>query len=194
MSRPGLIAIVFEDCSVKWRLEKLTILRKYLPIDVFGSGTCATHPLPPECRPGYVGKVGCHAALGAKYRFYLSLEAAECDDYISQAMWNHALQSSMVPIVWGKRQHYERHLPPSSFINVSDFPSLYAFVQHINKISNFEVMYQGYFAWKGAWTIKKGDVLMGLCEHVLRNNGAEKEPIDLVSRAAGKKVCAQWEK
>lgn len=57
-----------------------------------------------------------------KFKFYLSLENSNCQDYVTEKLYNNALLQGAVPIVFGQsRQVYEKLLPKSAFIHVQDF-------------------------------------------------------------------------
>jgi hypothetical protein len=179
---------MLNNCDSAYRNNRISKLRKFLPIDVMGSGWCANKPLLPQCVKGYVGKVGCMAAIAAKYYFYLAIEDDECDDYIGDKVWN-SFQNQMIPIVWGTRQHYDVHLPPKSYLNGADYPDLYQMILKINLLAHDRAAFLEYHEWKARWTIYKGDVLRSLCEYALLNQSVEKDAIDLANLANASHVC-----
>ncbi len=55
----------------------------------------------------------------------------------------------MVPIVLGAyKEDYESTLPPHSYINVDDFPSIRELAANLKYLDRNDTAYAAYFAWR----------------------------------------------
>uniref|UniRef100_H2YBQ3 Fucosyltransferase n=1 Tax=Ciona savignyi TaxID=51511 RepID=H2YBQ3_CIOSA len=88
--------------------------------------------------------------FAVKFKFYLSFEnAVHCRDYITEKLWKNALDSGLVPVVWGpKRQDVEELAPKGSFIFYEDFNSSTDLVQYLKYLDQNETAYIQYFNWR----------------------------------------------
>ena len=94
--------------------------------------------------------------------FYLALENANCDDYVTEKL-GRALVSGVVPVVFDPPQSvvgtmagtaaaddgvrvpgYARFLPPHTYVNVADFPSIQALAAHLLAASTNRTLYSSY--------------------------------------------------
>jgi hypothetical protein len=55
--------------------------------------------LPDDCKRSNVWNDHCFVDLGKKYKFYMSHENGDCEDYITEKLFRNAFLSGMVPIV-----------------------------------------------------------------------------------------------
>nr|XP_054771691.1 uncharacterized protein LOC129279616 [Lytechinus pictus] len=141
-NKTSLVVWTASNCNnTFWpRLEWVRNLEKLLDFDTFGRCgklTCLP-PLSPICTQQQ--KI---------YKFYLALENAPCDEYVSEKVWVNSLMSGLVPIVYGgKRESYERLLPPNSFVHLSDFASQEELVDYLKMIDKNDNLYNEFFAWR----------------------------------------------
>lgn len=144
-----LIAWMASNClNTFWpRIEFVKELQRYLHVDTYGkcgNMTCLP-PLSPNC-----------TKLLQPYKFYLALENAACDEYISEKFWDNCLKQGVVPIVYGgRREAYERVAPPNSFIHISDFSSIKDLAEYLLLLDKNDEMYNSYFKWRLEGTVEK---------------------------------------
>ncbi|XP_041471895.1 alpha-(1,3)-fucosyltransferase 7-like [Lytechinus variegatus] len=155
-----------------WRRTKFVqTLSKYISVDMYGAcgnKVCNIH------------SAACIQKLKA-HKFYLSLENAECRDYITEKFWKNALLRDILPIVYGPpREDYERVAPPNSFIHLQDFKDFNELVDYIKLLDSNDTLYNSYFEWKtqGSIQIVGEAVILGphfLCEVVAKLLEQEKK-------------------
>ncbi|XP_054751377.2 3-galactosyl-N-acetylglucosaminide 4-alpha-L-fucosyltransferase FUT3-like [Lytechinus pictus] len=137
-----LIAWMASNCKeVFWpRNEFVTELQRHIHIDTYGrcgNLTCLPR-LSEEC-----------VKMLTKYKFYLSLENSECNDYLTEKIWASALENNVIPVVYGPRKaDYEKYAPPNSFIHVSDFKNAEELAHYIKRVATDEKLYNSYFKWR----------------------------------------------
>lgn len=85
-----------------------------------------------------------------KYRFYLSFEnSIHCPDYVSEKFWRNALQSGLVPIVWGPLKADVLAVAPyNSFIHADDFRHPRDLVKYIKYLTQNNTAYMEYHRWR----------------------------------------------
>ena len=85
----------------------------------------------------------------ANYKFYLALEAAVCEDYVSERYWL-ALERGSVPIVWAAPNFTEKFAPTRrSIIDVQDFDEDAGRVaQYVKYLHGNDTAYAEYLEWK----------------------------------------------
>ena len=129
------------------RLEWVNSLQKIMSFDTYGkcgTMTCLP-PLSPNCTRNQ-----------QVYKFYLALENAPCDEYISEKFWVNSLSNGVVPLVYGgKREGFERMGPPNSFVHVSDFSSQRELVDYLKMIDKNDNLYNEFFAWRKMGRVEK---------------------------------------
>ncbi|XP_058041121.1 4-galactosyl-N-acetylglucosaminide 3-alpha-L-fucosyltransferase 9-like [Ahaetulla prasina] len=117
-------------------------LKKYLPIDVYGS-----HRL--SLKDNSVVKTI------SKYKFYLAFENSQHQDYITEKLWRNAFESWAVPIVLGPpRANYERFMPSDAFIHADDFSDPMELALYLRLLDKNKSMYQEYFAWRKQYDVR----------------------------------------
>ena len=88
--------------------------------------------------------------------FYLALENANCEDYITEKL-GRALLSGVVPVVFDAPQSlaggtanglrvpgYDRVLPPRTYVNVADFASASELAAHLEQVAANRTLYASY--------------------------------------------------
>ena len=158
--RPKIAAWFVSHCKVQSRRIQFTKrLQEYIPVDVYGK--CGSL----VCK----GIRKCYAMLEKSYKFYLSFENSICLDYVTEKVWN-ILKLNVVPVVLGGAD-YKKLLPPKSYIDIKDFSSVKALTDYLLMLSENDVMYREYFAWKANYEVKtmgKLDLLCQVCSFLNR--------------------------
>ena len=143
-----LIAWMASNClkEVFWpRMNFVWKLQTHIPVDVYGKcGNLTCLPrLSEECQN-----------LMGKYKFYLSLENAECDDYVTEKFWETALKHQVVPVVYGApKEYYTRNAPPNSFIYAGDFKTEKQLADYLTLLDRNPKKYAKYFEWRYMGTV-----------------------------------------
>ncbi|XP_069162670.1 alpha-(1,3)-fucosyltransferase C [Procambarus clarkii] len=115
VNKPRVVAWMSGHCHTRSRREQYVAeLKKYLPVDTYGQ--CGSLVCGPKSVLG--GKCW-EQVLQPNYSFYLSMENAFCDDYITEKLYN-PLVHNIVPVVWGGAD-YRRYLPPHSYIDARHY-------------------------------------------------------------------------
>ena len=134
-------------------------IQKYVSVDVYG-----------PCGDDKKTRSNCRRfdprcdQLISTYKFYLSFENGECEDYITEKVWYNALSNGVVPIVYGApRKDYERLLPPNSFIYAGDFDTYESLGNYLNKLDRRPDLYKRYFEWTGTVYHNVGVKLSSFC-------------------------------
>ncbi|XP_072167728.1 uncharacterized protein [Diadema setosum] len=141
-NKTALISWMASNCDrTFWpRLEWVTQLREHVQVDVYGK--CGTK----SCLPMFSEE--CMRKMRS-YKFYLALESAQCDEYITEKFWVNSLMNGVVPVVYGGRKEaYERVAPPKSFIHVADFSSPKELAEYLIMLDKDNTLYEEYFAWR----------------------------------------------
>lgn len=83
----------------------------------------------------------------SEYKFYLSFENSNCDDYISEKMWR-TIALGMVPIFMGA-SNVRRFTPTDdAIIDARDFGSAKELAEYINKVANDDELYKKHLSYK----------------------------------------------
>ncbi|XP_072020941.1 uncharacterized protein [Amphiura filiformis] len=142
-SKTNLVAWMGSNCvkEVFWpRMQFIEELAKHVPLDTYGKcGNLSCLPrLSEHCKN-----------LMNSYKFYLSFENAECDEYITEKTWDTALQHGVVPVVYGAHKaDYERLAPPNSYIYAGDFKTVKDLGDYLLKLDKNPKLYAKYFEWR----------------------------------------------
>ena len=87
----------------------------------------------------------CYAEL-RKYKFYLSFENTFCKDYVTEKLYENAFQNEIVPVMIASVNTSDvTFLPPGSFINALDFPTVKELTDHMTTVGNSPDLYNEYF-------------------------------------------------
>ena len=80
--------------------------------------------------------------LMSHYKFVIAFENSIYPSYLTEKIF-HALQVGAVPIYWGDPE-VTRWVNPKAFINVSDFPTIEAAIDHIMEVDRKPELYAAY--------------------------------------------------
>ncbi|XP_069079868.1 3-galactosyl-N-acetylglucosaminide 4-alpha-L-fucosyltransferase FUT3-like [Pleurodeles waltl] len=118
------------------RVQYYEELQKHIQVDIFGR---ISQQLDTDQK---------HFTI-SQYKFYLSFENSEYQDYITEKLWDNALLSGTVPVVLGPtRENYELFLPAEAFIHVDDFSSAQELADYLNLLDSDNEKYKRYFDWR----------------------------------------------
>lgn len=93
--------------------------------------------------------------LETDYKFYLAFENSNCVDYITEKLFENALQYHVLPIVMGARQEdYARYAPKNSYIHVEKFASPKELAKYLHELDQDDKLYNSYFKWCGTGHVK----------------------------------------
>ena len=140
--RPNKVAWIVSNCrSSSKREEFVKELKKHIRVDQFGKcgGTLCNK------RYSVVNDDDCSSIVEKDYKFYLALENAFTDDYVTEKFFLRASRHSL-PIVFGQA-NYSVVAPPHSYINALDFGSVRELAEYIQKVDEDDDLYMSYFWW-----------------------------------------------
>jgi len=139
-TKTKMVAWIVSNCRTDSRREfYVNELKKYINVDVYGA--CGNL----ECTLNEKNEHDCEKML-QQYNFYLSLENAVCEDYITEKFFTR-LKHSMVPIVL-KRSIHERWAPPDSFIALDDFESPHDLAIYLKRVASDDKLLHRHLAWR----------------------------------------------
>lgn len=112
-------------------------------IKVHSYGSCLNN------KQGFTGRMIDNVDAYKKYKFVISIENSNCQDYVTEKLVK-AVESGSIPIVAGQngRPDYRRYMPDHSYINVFDYPSIKALAEDIKRIGSNKTLYESYFWYK----------------------------------------------
>ncbi|KAB7501876.1 Alpha-(1,4)-fucosyltransferase [Armadillidium nasatum] len=121
-------------------------LAKFIPVDSYGS--CLNNKELPSDLKGIESMNHPELLkLIAKYKFTLSLENAECEDYITEKLWR-PLTVGSVPIYWGSPS-VARWIPNNeSIVHVRDFSTPQQLANYVLNILSDDTLYEKYLSHK----------------------------------------------
>uniref|UniRef100_A0A915JPT4 Fucosyltransferase n=1 Tax=Romanomermis culicivorax TaxID=13658 RepID=A0A915JPT4_ROMCU len=150
----GLLVWLVSNCFTTSRREfYVEKLSQFIKIDIFG-------------RCGHRDRKFDDAEI-SNYKFYLSLENAQCTDYVTEKFFRR-LQLPVVPIVL-QRKVYQRLLPSNLkdkfvFIALDDFESPQFLAEYLRKLDKNDYLYNRYFEWRRKFTVEAAtNVLPASC-------------------------------
>lgn len=97
----------------------------------------------------------CVRNFDENYRFYASFENTLCTDYITEKTYK-VLEKNLIPLVY-VGVNIEHFLPPKSYINVADFPSIKNLTDYLIHLSENPMEYIQYFWWKRYYKVQSRD-------------------------------------
>lgn len=121
--------------------------------------------------------VDCRVQIYNKYKFYLSFENTNCQDYVTEKYFDILAFSEMIPIVYGGAI-YAKLFPPKSFINVKDFSNIGDLANYLQYLSQNLNEWIKYFEWRKSYWVSNNRFVTGycdLCNKVLEMKKREKE-------------------
>ena len=164
-SRTKDIAWVVSHCETVNLREKYAQKLKdlnLLNVDIFGS--CGDHQLLSRQSVNETYNEG-YAQLAEEYKFYLSFENSDCQDYVTEKFFN-AFQHGLLPIALGglDAKDYEKIAPPHSFLHIKNFTSPEDLMKYLVKLSQNEELYNSYFWWKDFYDLGFIESTCPLCQ------------------------------
>lgn len=143
-NKTKMAAWFVSHCNTQSKREEVASrLQDYVKVDIYGD--CGSFKCPRTV------ETECYKTLESEYFFYLSFENSLCRDYITEKVYK-ALEYDVIPIVYGAAD-YDSFLPPNSYINVMDFPSIQVLAEFLVELSNDEERYLTYFKWKNFYKV-----------------------------------------
>ncbi|XP_022092823.1 alpha-(1,3)-fucosyltransferase C-like isoform X2 [Acanthaster planci] len=137
------------------RLRFVRKLKNYIQIDMYGG--CGKLKCLPRMSPK------CAVDLVRKYKFYLALENSECEEYITEKVWDKTLLRGVVPVVYGaRRRDYEVLLPPNSFIYIGDYKNIKELADYLKLLDARPDLYAKYFEWQYSGTAVTTEIFYGI--------------------------------
>ncbi|XP_070182271.1 alpha-(1,3)-fucosyltransferase C-like, partial [Littorina saxatilis] len=136
--KTGMVAWMSSNCVDDARRQRVVHeLARYIQVDTYGgcgdnkATGCSDHQ--------------CSKHLD-KYRFFLSLENANCRDYFTEKLY-HAYDRDQIPIT-NNDAHSSGVAPNGSCIQISDFSSLEHLAKHLKKLASNATAYNSYLSWR----------------------------------------------
>jgi hypothetical protein len=151
------------DQSKRYRI--IRELQRYVEVDNFGK--CSGNII---CKAG-IPTTECGKMYLKDYKFYLAFENSFCRDYVSEKFWN-ALDRHQIPVIAAPKYTLEL-LPPNSYLNVFDFPSIEALANRMKEIANNATLYNSFFDWMQFYKQDQESVYCKLCRELHANRPAQ---------------------
>ncbi|CAM1296049.1 FUT4 (predicted) [Pycnogonum litorale] len=144
--KPRLAAWFVSNCNTipSKRLTLVNELSKYIDIDVYGK--CGKYRCPRS------DESKCVDILATKYKFYFSFENSICKDYITEKFYK-VIPIDVVPVVYGGGD-YKSVLPHDSYIDVSNFTSVYKLAQYLLHVGGSFPDYFNYIKAKKGYQVE----------------------------------------
>lgn len=165
-----LVAWFVSHCYTQSRREKyVTILRQYIPVDIYG-GCYSLHC--PLNQSSFLSTDPCNDMLDTTYKFYLAFENSFCQDYVTEKFFD-TLQRRIIPVVMGSA-NYSAIAPPHSYIDATKY-SPRELAAYLTKLASNDELYNEYFWWKPYYKVEQrypvlaANALCSLCEKLHRN-------------------------
>jgi hypothetical protein len=137
------IVWVVSNCNAYNGRERfMRKLMSYIGVDSYGGCMKNKFTHPNEHMRGNV-------ELYAKYKFVISIENSNCEDYVTEKLV-HAVASGSIPIVAGRdnRPNYLKFMPKNSYINIYDFKTVEDLAKRINEIAASKEEYEKFIHFK----------------------------------------------
>lgn len=171
----GIAAAFMSNChSVSHREKVIKLLKMYLNVDVYGTGSCSDPGM--TCPRSDDAK--CLTMLNTSYKFYFSFENSLCADYITEKFWK-VLKINVIPVVLNGVD-MTQHAPPHSYIDIKDFKTLKDAAKYMIKVSEDDKLFASYFWWRDFYIAKSrnlwSEAWCGLCSS-LHNKS---EPVSVI--------------
>uniref|UniRef100_A0A0N5BDG4 Fucosyltransferase n=1 Tax=Strongyloides papillosus TaxID=174720 RepID=A0A0N5BDG4_STREA len=139
----GIVGFISNCETNSGREQVIDKLSKYIKIDIYG-----------KCSNDSVKKVSCPSNdkecekdLINSYYFYIAIENALCNDYVTEKYWSRYMYNS-VPIVMRRDIYTDIGIPNSSLIAISDYQTSKDMVVHLNDLMNNSKKYLKYFEYR----------------------------------------------
>ena len=141
-------------------------LSKHIELEQFGK--CPGKVI---CEVGKVTFEECSNKL-KPYKFYLAFENSYCRDYITEKYWQSQLNRYQIPVVAYSNTTLQL-LPPHSYINIFDFPSLKAVADKLYEVGSNKTLYNSYFEWQNYYKGAGRDTYCVMCKFLHANQTAQ---------------------
>ena len=186
-NKPGTAAILVSNC-VSVRMEWVRQIQKYIDVKMYGN--CGNM----RCK----SQQDCNAEL-RKYKFYLSFENSFCKDYVTEKLYENAFQNEIVPVMIASVNTSDvNFLPPGSFINALDFPTVKDLTDHMTTVGNSPDLYNEYFKWHSNYTLNleyhTPPMLCRLCKKIHLDTSSVKTYPNIGSWYSVKTTCKAYPK
>ena len=160
-----MVAWFVSHCQTQSKREEFAAaLKEFVQVDMYGH--CGSLRCERERHSS------CLDMLSKDYYFYLAFENSLCKDYITEKAYNSMRFADAVPVVRGGA-NYTALLPPGSFIDASQFPSMQALAEHLKSVASNKELYGSYLAWKNKWEVMD-HVPFSFCEFCQRLHQLER--------------------
>lgn len=141
--RKGIVGFI-SNCGAQFRNKYIPKMMKHVHVDHFGAcfrdkNQSNNKVLERSSSSWRSDKTN----MMRHYKFGLSFENFEADEYITEKIWDVYLAGT-IPIYYGSRAVY-KYAPKDSFINVHSFNSEVDLVRHIHEIDMNETLFDSYF-------------------------------------------------
>ncbi|CAH1799605.1 unnamed protein product [Owenia fusiformis] len=166
------------------RMSYILDLQRYINVDIYG-----------RCGPYGCPETGsCVEYLASKYSFYIAFENTDCEDYITEKVWENALNTGMVPIVRGTKTDFSKFLPPNSFIHAESFGTAEYLAKYIKYLIDTPSEYAKYFEWKKSYETFLGGQMVFRCNmcKVLHETRYEQRIADLDKAWNAERQCFKY--
>ena len=185
--KTGMAVLLVSNCAPA-RMNWVRTMQRYIDVKVYGN--CGT------LKCSRTNKEECIAEL-RKYKFYIAFENTFCKDYITEKFYVNSLQNGLVPIVLsGVNTSDDTYVPPGSFINALDFPTVKDLTDHMTKVGSSPELYNEYFRWRSNYTLifrsNSTTLLRRLCEKVHLDPVSEKSYSDLGGWYSSERNCKTY--
>lgn len=153
-NRSHLIVTAVSNCDdFAGRAPMLSYLRQRLNSRFVNFGNCENTASLPRERNHKEERL--MAKFAGSSFFYLALENSVCEDYITEKLWR-AVRAGAVPVVFDAPQRlfggadtsdaplipgYRRVLPPGSYVNIANFSSADALMEHLEAVARDPIAY-----------------------------------------------------
>ncbi|KAL0112210.1 hypothetical protein PUN28_011937 [Cardiocondyla obscurior] len=149
-SKTKLVAVMGSNCSGRnGRWSYVKALKSFLRSDLDILGRCLDGNR--TICPGHFDQ-DC-TALSA-YKFYLSFENSNCEEYLTEKVFWNAYHKYAVPIIMGaSRRDCRRLLPPHSFLYADDFADANALADYLKYLDRDDERYLEYHKWRDYYRV-----------------------------------------
>ena len=125
----------------------------------------------------------CYANISTNYKFYLAFENSICPHYVTEKSFR-TLLWGVVPIVMATSDITE-HLPPNSYIDVSNFTSPQHLATYLQLLDKRDDLYNRYFEWRKHYEVVitdkiSKDFLCNICDLVKRTQNVKPKSKDFL--------------
>lgn len=132
------------------------------------------------------------------YKFYLSFENSNCDEYLTEKIYWNAYDKYSVPIIMGPTKiNCQNLLPPHSYIHVDDFNTTNDLINYIIYLNNNYDKYIEYHLWRYYYDVVNEHGYFGssskhycrLCQAIIINDKTKTKVYNYVEDFWNKKQC-----